>query len=172
MKTIKSRQDFERAFTQGKRYNHPLVRMVICDSLREGDPGRVAFVAAKRLGNAVVRNRSKRVLREAARACSLPVGGREIILFATPKTTWLPPWNPSNRVLGSSVGSRAAIALIRGYQRFISPLLPDACIYIPTCSQYAVEAIRKYGVVKGCRLAACRILRCNPLHDGGYDPVP
>lgn len=107
MKTIKSRQDFERAFTQGKRYNHPLVRMVICDSLREGDPGRVAFVAAKRLGNAVVRNRSKRVLREAARACSLPVGGREIILFATPKTRNSSPNDMAAAV--ESLKSRAGI---------------------------------------------------------------
>ena len=86
MRTIKSRLDFEHVFTQGKRYNHPLVRMVICGSSNEGDPGRVAFVAAKRLGCAVVRNRSKRVLREAARACNLPHDGSDIILFATPKT--------------------------------------------------------------------------------------
>ena len=86
MKTIKSHQDFERVFTQGRRYNHPLIRMVICDASSEGDPGRVAFAAAKRLGNAVVRNRSKRVLREAARACGMPIDGHEVILFATPKT--------------------------------------------------------------------------------------
>ena len=67
---------------------------------------------------------------------------------------------------------RLVLAAIHGYQRAISPLLPDACIYIPTCSQYAVEAIDKYGVVKGCWLGARRILRCNPLHAGGYDPVP
>ncbi len=60
--------------------------MVIFDAINEGDPGRVAFVAAKRLGCAVVRNRSKRVLREAARALRLPIEGRDIILFATPKT--------------------------------------------------------------------------------------
>lgn len=64
------------------------------------------------------------------------------------------------------------LAAIRGYQRYISPLLPDACIYIPTCSQYAVEAIEKYGVVKGCWLGVRRILRCHPFHAGGYDPVP
>lgn len=86
MRTIKSRLDFEHVFTQGKRYNHPLVRMVISGSRNEGDPGRVAFVAAKRLGCAVVRNRSKRVLRAAAASCDLPVEGRDIILFATPKT--------------------------------------------------------------------------------------
>ena len=64
------------------------------------------------------------------------------------------------------------IAPIRGYQRFISPLLPAACIYTPTCSQYAVEAISKHGVVRGSWLALRRIVRCNPFHDGGYDPGP
>ncbi len=91
MQTIKSHQDFERVFTQGKRLSHPLIRMVICGCVSEGDPARVAFAAAKRLGNAVVRNRSKRVLREAARVCCLPVEGREIILFATPRTRTASP---------------------------------------------------------------------------------
>lgn len=91
MRTLKSRLEFERAFTQGRRYNHPLIRMVIFDAINEGDPGRVAFVAAKRLGCAVVRNRSKRVLREAARALRLPIEGRDIILFATPKTRTASP---------------------------------------------------------------------------------
>ena len=67
---------------------------------------------------------------------------------------------------------KACLACIRFYQRYVSPILPDACIYNPTCSQYAVEAIEKYGVRKGCWLALRRILRCNPLHVGGYDPVP
>lgn len=86
MKTIKSRQDFEHVFSQGRRFNHPLIRMTICESVGEGDSGRVAFVGAKRLGCAVVRNRSKRVMREAARSCGFPVAGYDIILFATPKT--------------------------------------------------------------------------------------
>lgn len=68
--------------------------------------------------------------------------------------------------------SRLAVAPIRFYQRFLSPLLPDACIYHPTCSTYAIQAIERYGVLKGGLLAVRRILRCNPLHDGGYDPVP
>lgn len=68
--------------------------------------------------------------------------------------------------------ARVLLALIRGYQRYVSPLLPDSCIYSPTCSQYAVEAIAKYGAAKGSWLAFRRILRCNPFHRGGYDPVP
>ena len=83
MRTIKSRLDFEHVFHQGKSFKHPLMRMIACESVNEGDPGRVAFVAAKRLGCAVVRNRSKRVLREAARSCGFPRPGYDVILFAT-----------------------------------------------------------------------------------------
>jgi putative membrane protein insertion efficiency factor len=62
--------------------------------------------------------------------------------------------------------------LIRFYQRFISPLTPPSCIYTPSCSTYAYEAIGKYGVLKGGWLALRRILRCHPWGPGGYDPVP
>lgn len=66
------------------------------------------------------------------------------------------------------------IGLIRFYQRFLSPMKRYThCIFIPTCSQYAVEAIEKYGVLKGGWMAFKRILRCNPFNkNGGYDPVP
>ncbi|MCI6999554.1 MAG: membrane protein insertion efficiency factor YidD [Clostridiales bacterium] len=64
------------------------------------------------------------------------------------------------------------ISAIRFYQREISPLSPPRCRYIPTCSQYALEAVEKYGAIKGTFLATKRILRCNPFHKGGYDPVP
>ena len=61
---------------------------------------------------------------------------------------------------------------VHGYRRYISPLLPDSCIYSPTCSEYALEAISKYGAARGSWLAFRRILRCNPFHKGGFDPVP
>jgi len=64
------------------------------------------------------------------------------------------------------------LALIAFYRACISPLLPPACRYTPTCSQYAQEAIRKYGPFKGGWLALKRILRCNPWGGSGYDPVP
>ncbi len=67
---------------------------------------------------------------------------------------------------------RVVIGLIRLYQRVVSPMTPASCRYLPTCSQYAVEAVAKYGVPKGGYLAVRRILRCHPLHEGGYDPVP
>ena len=67
---------------------------------------------------------------------------------------------------------RALLALIRYYQRQISPLFPPCCRFTPTCSQYALEAIQVHGAAKGVFLALKRILRCNPLFPGGYDPVP
>jgi putative membrane protein insertion efficiency factor len=63
------------------------------------------------------------------------------------------------------------VAPIRGYQRFVSPALPRSCKYEPTCSHYAVEAVRTEGVLRGLVLAGWRILRCNPWSHGGYDPV-
>lgn len=68
--------------------------------------------------------------------------------------------------------SKVMLALIWFYRPCISPLKPPTCRYTPTCSQYAVEAIKKYGPLKGGWLAFKRILRCNPFGGSGYDPVP
>ncbi len=64
------------------------------------------------------------------------------------------------------------IKSIKMYQKYISPMKGTKCPYIPTCSQYGLEAVEKYGALKGGAMAAWRILRCNPLSSGGYDPVP
>ncbi|MGM3176037.1 membrane protein insertion efficiency factor YidD [Dickeya lacustris] len=71
-----------------------------------------------------------------------------------------------------SFGSRLLIGLIRGYQRFISPLLGQHCRFYPSCSQYGIEAIRRFGMIKGCWLTLKRVLKCHPLNPGGDDPVP
>lgn len=68
--------------------------------------------------------------------------------------------------------TRAAIALIRQYQRHISPHLGHHCRFLPTCSQYAVQALQTHGLLKGGLLALWRILRCNPFGRFGFDPVP
>ena len=67
---------------------------------------------------------------------------------------------------------RFLILLLKGYKKFISPLLGDNCRLYPTCSVYAMQAIEIHGPVKGCILAAWRVLRCNPFCKGGVDPVP
>lgn len=63
-------------------------------------------------------------------------------------------------------------ALIRFYRKCISPYTPPSCRFTPTCSEYALEAINKYGALRGGFMAVKRILRCNPFCPGGYDPVP
>jgi putative membrane protein insertion efficiency factor len=76
------------------------------------------------------------------------------------------PLSAVRRVLGAVL-----LAPIAAYQRFVSPALPRRCKYYPTCSDYAVQAIRELGVLRGSVLAAWRLVRCNPFSHGGYDPV-
>jgi putative membrane protein insertion efficiency factor len=65
-----------------------------------------------------------------------------------------------------------ALWLLRGYKRFISPLLGQRCRFYPSCSDYTMQAVERYGALRGCWLGACRIGRCHPLNPGGHDPVP
>jgi putative membrane protein insertion efficiency factor len=68
--------------------------------------------------------------------------------------------------------TQLAVGLIKLYQNTVSKVLPSVCRFQPTCSQYALEGIKKYGFARGSWLAAKRIIRCNPFSEGGYDPVP
>ncbi|WP_026895538.1 membrane protein insertion efficiency factor YidD [Clostridiisalibacter paucivorans] len=63
------------------------------------------------------------------------------------------------------------ILLVKMYQKFISPIKPRTCRFYPTCSQYSLEALEKYGFIKGIFISIKRILRCNPFNEGGYDPL-
>jgi conserved hypothetical protein YidD len=63
------------------------------------------------------------------------------------------------------------IGLLRMYQRWISPLLPSACRFHPTCSEYMLQAVARYGTIRGVALGTRRLLRCHPFHQGGFDPV-
>lgn len=89
-----------------------------------------------------------------------------------------PPFNAEKQRLKlillqiTSLGANIFILLIRGYQRFISPLLGPHCRFTPTCSQYAIIALKRFGLIKGSWLTLKRVLKCHPLHDGGEDPVP
>ena len=70
-----------------------------------------------------------------------------------------------------SPAARFVLAPVRFYQRVISPALPRRCKYHPTCSAYAMQAVERYGILRGAVLAGWRLLRCNPCSHGGYDPV-
>jgi uncharacterized protein len=69
-------------------------------------------------------------------------------------------------------GKMTVLYLLRGYKRLISPLVPPACRYLPTCSEYAMEAVDQHGALRGGVLAVWRLLRCHPFTPGGYDPAP
>ena len=75
-------------------------------------------------------------------------------------------------ILEAQLVKKLLLQLIRVYRCAISPLLPASCRFYPTCSQYAITAIERFGAWKGSALALQRILRCHPFHPGGYDPVP
>ncbi|MGQ0640229.1 MAG: membrane protein insertion efficiency factor YidD [Gemmatimonadaceae bacterium] len=73
---------------------------------------------------------------------------------------------------GSSIAQSCCMGFIRAYQLALAPLLPASCRFHPSCSEYALEAIRRYGAWRGSGMAARRLLRCQPFCKGGYDPVP
>ena len=77
-----------------------------------------------------------------------------------------------NREKDGFYGENIVTLLIKFYRRFISPLKKPCCRFTPTCSRYALDAVREYGIIFGLSLALWRILRCNPYSKGGYDPVP
>jgi uncharacterized protein len=88
----------------------------------------------------------------------------------------LPSRSSSHRLSIGRFPTLAALALLRGYQRVLSPLLAvlfrSGCRFYPSCSEYAAQAVSRYGVLRGAYLALGRILRCHPFHPGGHDPLP
>lgn len=79
---------------------------------------------------------------------------------------------PAARHEGPTVVARVLMTAVTGYRRFVSPLLPPRCRFEPSCSAYALEALRVHGAARGVWLAVRRVARCHPFNPGGYDPVP
>ena len=74
--------------------------------------------------------------------------------------------------MSMQIARKSVLLLLRGYKWVLSPMLPPSCRYVPTCSEYAMEAIELHGVLRGGALAAARLARCHPLARAGFDPVP
>ena len=97
----------------------------------------------------------------------IPLDGKSGVLYPAPAAAATAPEFSTHAVI-----DRLLIALLRGYKRFISPLLGQRCRFHPSCSQYAMEAILRHGSLRGSWLAARRVARCHPFCQGGPDPVP
>ena len=115
-----------------------------------GHPRIGLTVAKKNVRRAHERNRIKRLTRESFRLRQHELPAMDFVVVA----------------------KKGVAALIRVYQRLISPLLGPHCRFTPTCSSYGIEALRRFGVIKGSWLTVKRVLKCHPLHPGGDDPVP
>ncbi len=146
---------------------------------------RVGFTVGKVLGGSVERNRIKRRMREAVRLSAQACEGPIDVVFNPRKSVS----NLALRGIGKRSDARPAAGrttrpdrgtkmkqamqfVLRCYQRVISPMLPHSCRFVPTCSQYAIEAVECHGAVRGSLLAAARLLRCHPFARAGFDPVP
>ena len=157
--SLKNNQQFRFVYKNGRSYANKYFIMYVKENGL--DKNRIGISVSKKVGNSVVRHRITRLVRESYRLHeSVFNSGLDMVIIARPAA--------------ASIGyeEKLVIAMIRFYQKYISPYKGTKCPYVPSCSQYGLEAIEKYGVIKGGLLAAWRILRCNPFSKGGYDPVP
>jgi len=185
---LRKKKDFSSIYNRGKSVGDKYV--VIFFKKNNLDYNREAFLASKKVGNSVKRNRARRLMKESYRIYkeSIPLGNDIIFIArntingikcgevkksieAALKRCKLITWTWKLLKLKRIKLKKIIILLIRGYQIIISPLLPKSCRFYPTCSQYTILAIEKYGVFKGVFLGSKRILKCHPFHPGGYDPL-
>lgn len=174
--------EFQKVYKQGRSKANKYLVMYV--KTGESGPSRYGFSVSKKVGNSVVRHHITRLLRESVRKNdALVKEGNRIIIVARKDVK-----NKNFKEVDGAVFhllkihgilkwsdcvKKILLAVIHIYQKYISPLKrTPSCIYTPCCSEYAAQAIKKYGAGKGGFLAIKRILRCHPFHKGGYDPVP
>ena len=146
--SLKKSKDFQKVYNKGNSYANRLLVMYVLEN--HTDKNRLGISVSKKVGNSVIRHHLTRLIREGYRLQEdMFNSGLDIVVIA-----------------------RGTARDVSFHQRYISPMKSTKCPYYPTCSCYGLEAVQKYGAIKGGALAAWRILRCNPFSKGGYDPVP
>ena len=172
--SLKKNRDFKTVYSNGKsRANKYLVMYVMKNGTEKN---RIGISVSKKVGNSVVRHHLTRLIREIYRLNEHYFKKGLDIIFIVRVNAKSINYHTLEKALIHVAGIHRGLEKSSNgqneYRKYISPMKRGCCIYIPTCSQYAIEAITKYGAVKGSYLTARRILRCHPFAKGGYDPVP
>ena len=179
--SLKKNRDFQLVYKQGTSFaNRFLVMYVKKNQLGRN---RIGISVSKKVGNSVVRHHLARLIRESYRLHEEEFQcGMDVVVIArvnAKNCTYFEyrgsPYFASGKTASYIKGNRkmkTVLIKVSGLSEYLSPLKRVHCPYTPTCSQYGLEAIQKYGAFKGSLLALWRILRCNPFSHGGYDPVP
>ena len=156
--SLKKTKDFQNVYRRGKSYANRYLVMYVLSNQTEGN--RLGISVSKKVGNSVIRHHLTRLIRESYRLHEdMFNSGLDIVVVARSKEDGI-------------ILKKILIALIKFYRKYLSPMKTTKCPYCPTCSLYGLEAVEKYGAIKGGTLALWRIIRCNPFSKGGYDPVP
>ena len=158
---IRKQAEYSACYERGRRY-HTEHFLVFVRPRENGACTRMGMAVSRKVGKAVTRNRVKRLLREFFRLHRALLPEHLDIVAVAKKHTGAADLSQD----------RLFVLPIRFYQLFISPVLPPACRFYPTCSAYALEAIMTHGVLRGGWLALRRLARCHPWGGSGYDPVP
>ncbi len=183
---LRKRREFEECYASGVRVSGKHIQVFLLADLGVAARTRLGISVPRRVGVAVERNRVRRRIREifrrsrslfgsatgAGRRQRPALGGSGVLPGALRGLRGGRHAGAVAAAAAMNAGARCAVAVLDFYKRFLSPLLPRACRFEPTCSIYAREAIARHGLGRGAWLAVRRILRCNPFHRGGLDPVP
>ena len=172
-------QDFQNVYRNGKSYANKYLVMYLLKNNKEEK--RFGISVSKKVGNSVIRHRVTRLIREAYRLNSeyfetgydIVVIARSVAKDKSYQEIESALLHLAKHLLENQKLKKIFIGLIKFYRNYISGLKPySTCKFTPTCSEYGIEAIEKYGAFKGGLLTLWRILRCNPFSKGGFDPVP
>ena len=179
---IKKSKDFSLIYNKSQKMHTKYAIIFIKENLNNEQ--RFGFVASKKTGNAVQRNRIKRIFKEFVKIhkdkfkknTDYIFVGKSVLKEKIKKLKYKDIEKDINKVIkwykqGNKIMKKILLFLIKIYQKGISPYLGRRCRFYPTCSEYSKQAIIKYGAVKGSYLAIKRILKCHPFHKGGYDPL-
>lgn len=179
---LKKSKEFKFVYNNGRVFSNNLLVLYVVKN--NSDNNKVGVSVSKKVGKSVVRNKVRRKIKECYRLNKHLINkGYNIVFISRVKAKDAAYIQIENAMM--SLFKKAQLLIIEGwimryifmyiiklYQKFISPMKPPSCRFYPTCSQYAVESLSKYGVFKGGYLAFKRLMRCHPFHPGGYDPVP